>query len=96
MVANTHTCLTHTLHTKRHSLASYCSLVKTGTEELAAELATAAKTNKSVDINAAMCNLTLKAIGEAAFGCARCFLCSVVCVVPVRCASRAASWGAAT
>ena len=43
MVANTHTCLTHTLHTKRHSLASYCSLVKTGTEELAAELAKAGK-----------------------------------------------------
>ncbi|WIA07921.1 hypothetical protein OEZ85_007399 [Tetradesmus obliquus] len=51
-----------------HGLQSYQPLVEAAVEELAADLAPAAAAGGSVDMHAAMCNVALKAIGEAAFG----------------------------
>jgi cytochrome P450 len=52
-----------------HGLKSYQPLVEAAVEELADDLAPAAAEGASVDMHAAMCNVALKAIGEAAFGC---------------------------
>lgn len=49
-------------------LKAYQPLVETAVEELCGDLAPAAKANASVDMHAALCNVALKAIGEAAFG----------------------------
>jgi hypothetical protein len=45
--------------------------VEAAVEELAADLGPAAAEGDSVDMHAAMCNVALKAIGEAAFGCVK-------------------------
>ncbi|KIZ05238.1 hypothetical protein MNEG_2718 [Monoraphidium neglectum] len=49
-------------------LASYHQITAGAVAELEADLAAAAKEGVSVDVAAAMCNLALKVIGEAAFG----------------------------
>eukprot|EP00882_Tetradesmus_deserticola_P021759 GHRQ01023556.1.p1 GENE.GHRQ01023556.1~~GHRQ01023556.1.p1 ORF type:complete len:316 (+),score=147.96 GHRQ01023556.1:1689-2636(+) len=51
-----------------HGLKSYQPLVEAAVEQLAADLAPAADSGASMDMHAAMCNVALKAIGEAAFG----------------------------
>jgi hypothetical protein len=49
-------------------LASYQPLVEAAAEELRGELQPAAASGDSVDMHAALGNVALKAIGEAAFG----------------------------
>lgn len=49
-------------------LQSYCGVVEKAVEELSESLTAAAASNQVVDMSAACSNLTLKAIGEAAFG----------------------------
>ena len=51
-----------------HGLQSYQPLVETAVEELCEELRNPAGSGASVDMHAALCNVALKAIGEAAFG----------------------------
>lgn len=49
-------------------LASYQPLVEAAVEELCADLEPSAAAGDSVDMHAAMGNVALKAMGEAAFG----------------------------
>ena len=49
-------------------LASYQPLIESAVEELCCELRPAAASGASVDMHAAMGNVALKAMGEAAFG----------------------------
>lgn len=51
-----------------NGLASYQPLVEAAVEELCCDLRTAAGSGASVDMHAAMGNVALKAMGEAAFG----------------------------
>lgn len=50
------------------SLAAYQPLVETAVEELCQDLQPAAASGDSVDMHAALGNVALKAVGEAAFG----------------------------
>jgi hypothetical protein len=49
-------------------LASYQPLVEAAVEELCCELQPVAAAGDSVDMHAALGNVALKAVGEAAFG----------------------------
>lgn len=49
-------------------LATYHKITAGAVAELEADLSAAAKEGVSVDVAAAMCNLALKVVGEAAFG----------------------------
>jgi cytochrome P450 len=51
-----------------NGLQSYQPLVEAAVEELCTELQHSADSGDSVDMHAALCNVALKAIGEAAFG----------------------------